>query len=136
MGVVLPSGFLAEDGSAYSRTTYANLWAALSITTFGTLTSGQVTKLKVQEYTSDSAGNYADVTGAITAAAADADAGKLLILDVYKPQQRWIRPVIVRGTQNAVIVSGIVELYQADFQPVSLTDSTNISSAVVFNSPP
>ncbi len=101
----------------------------------GTLTSSQVTKLKVQEFTADTAANYADVTGAVTAAAADADGGKLLILDVYKPQQRWIRPVIVRGTANAVITAAWVELYLPDFQPVSLTDATTLSSAVVFDNP-
>jgi hypothetical protein len=70
-----------------------------------------VTKLKVQQFTADTSGSYADVSGVITAAAADGDAGKLLILEVYKPQQRWIRPVVVRGTANAVVTAAWVELY-------------------------
>lgn len=104
----------------------------------GTLTSTQVTQLKVQEFTADTAANYADVTGAITNAAADADGGKLLILEVYKPQQRWIRPVIVRGTANAVITAAWVELYQANFQPVPVGpvgDSTNVSAYKALDNP-
>lgn len=101
----------------------------------GTLTAGQVTSLKVQEFETDTSGSYADVTGAVTAAAADADGGKLLILEVYKPQKRWIRPVVNRATQNAVITAAWVELYLPDFQPVATVDSTNISQYATFDNP-
>ncbi len=101
----------------------------------GTLTGTQVTKLKVQEFTADTAANYVDVTGAITNAAADGDAGKLLILEVYKPRQRWIRPIIVRGTANAVITAGWLELYLPDFQPVAVVDATNISAYTTLDNP-
>lgn len=101
----------------------------------GTLSATQVTKLKVQEFTADTAANYADVTGAITNAAADTDGGKLLVLEVYKPQMRWIRPVIVRGTANAVITAGWVELHQPDFQPVSTVDTTNLSDVKILDNP-
>lgn len=99
----------------------------------GTLTAGQVTSVKAQE--SDTNGSFADVTGAVTGNAADADGGKLLILEVYKPQKRWIQPVINRATQNAVITSALVELYIPDFQPVATVDATNISKYATFDNP-
>ncbi len=39
-GIVTPTGFLAADGSAVLRATYLNLFAALSVTTSGTTSSG------------------------------------------------------------------------------------------------
>jgi len=101
----------------------------------GALTTNQVTSLKVQEFDTDTSGSYADVTGAVTAAAADADAGKLLILEVYKPQKRWIRPVVNRATANAVITAAWVELYLPDFQPVATVDSVNISQYKTLDNP-
>jgi len=134
--VVVGTGTVAGT-SAVNLTTVDTLgYAGYRICVLlGALTAGQVTKLKVQEFTSDTSGSYADVTGAITAAAADADAGKLLILEVYKPQMRWIRPVVVRGTQNAVITAAWVELYLPDFQPVATVDSVNISQYAGFDNP-
>lgn len=38
-----PSGYLACDGTAYSRTTYASLFSELTTSTTGTLTSGSAT---------------------------------------------------------------------------------------------
>ncbi len=101
----------------------------------GTLTATQVTTVKVQEFTADTAANYTDVTGAITNAAADGDGGKLMILEVYKPQQRWIRPIINRGTANAAITAAWVELHVPDFQPVSTTDTTNLSTVKILDNP-
>ena len=106
------------------------------IADIGTLTSSQVTKLKVQESSDDGATDaYADVTGSETAAMADADSNKLLIVDIYKPQKRWIRPVVNRATANAVITAAWVELYLPDFQPVATVDSVNISQYKTLDNP-
>lgn len=42
-GIMLPNGFLWEDGKAYSRTTYARLFAALTLSCTGNVASGSPT---------------------------------------------------------------------------------------------
>jgi hypothetical protein len=99
----------------------------------GALTTGQVTAIQAQH--SDTNGTYLDDAGVITGHAADADAGKLLILEVWRPSKRWIQGVVKRATQNAVVTAAWAELYSPDFQPTATVDSTNISSYKTFDSP-
>ena len=100
----------------------------------GTLTSGQVTKLKVQQSSDNgSTDAFDDLASSSTAAAADADGNKLLIVDVFKPMKRYLRAVTVRGTQNAVITSAFVILYHA--RTPAITPSSRISQSVVLATP-
>jgi hypothetical protein len=101
----------------------------------GTLTSGQVTTLEAKG--SDTTSGFAAfATPAITAAMADGDGKKCLVLDIFQPGHRYVQPTIHRATQNAVIDSCIAILYQADYKPVSnVADSVNISQIAKFVSP-
>lgn len=96
----------------------------------GALTAGQVTLLKAQGSTVSISASMADITGATTAAMADGDSDKLLILDVYRPTARYIRPVLSRATQNAVVDIGVAELYRVKKQPVT-ADTTVAAQAIV-----
>jgi hypothetical protein len=93
---------------------------------FGTLTAGQVTTFKVQGGSQVGDGDQADLAGTAGGGAitvADADSNKLFALDIYAPQQRYVRPLIVRGTANAV-VDGIFALqYQGAKLGYGLTAS-------------
>jgi hypothetical protein len=134
--VVVSTGIVAGTTSTNCTTVDTLGYSGYRVVALlGALTATQVTSLKVQEFDTDTSGSYADVTGAATGAAADGDAGKLLILEVYKPQKRWIRPVVVRGTANAVITAVLVELYLPDFQPVATVDATNISAYKTLDNP-
>lgn len=76
---------------------------------FGTLTSTQVTLMKLQGANASDKSDAADLKDAdsgtvvTTTALADADSNKMLIAEVYRPKCRYIRAVIDRGTANAVI---------------------------------
>lgn len=60
----------------------------------------------------------------VTAAMADADSNKLLVLDVFRPLQRFVRAVLYRGTANAVL-DGLVALqYGAKKEPTTMDSST------------
>lgn len=84
----------------------SNYDGVLFICAMGALTATQVTKLKAQQSNDDGVSDaYADIAGAETAAAADADGNKLLILDVYKPLKRYVLPIVERATANAAIDS-------------------------------
>lgn len=100
------------------------------IVILGTLTATQVTSVKAQESVDNSV--WTDVVAAVTANAADADSNKTLILDIYKPQQRYARAVVQRATANAVVIAVITELWVADFQPTT-QDASNSQFKVMDN---
>lgn len=89
----------------------------------GALTATQVTSLKVQGSTDNS--NWSDITGAATAAMADADSSKTLIVDVIRPTQRYLRGVVLRATANAVINCVLAEQYRLRTLPA--TQDTSVS---------
>lgn len=81
-----------QADTAYDEVTFIAL--------FGALTATQVTKIKVQQSSDDSVWN--DLAGSESAALADADGNKALAVTV-RPQKRYVRCVVDRGTANAVI---------------------------------
>ena len=92
---------------------------ARCVVALGALTGTQVTLLKAEEADdngSGAAGSYTAITGAATAAAADADSNKLLVLEVFRPKKKWLRFVVDRGTANAVVDSGVAELTRPSHQ--------------------
>lgn len=89
---------------------------------FGAITSGAVTSTKVQQCDT-SGGTYADLLGTAQTVA-DTDDSKIVITEIYKPRERYLKHVIDRGTQNAVVDFLIAELYGARKEPV--TQSTAI----------
>lgn len=98
----------------------------------GTLTATQVTSLSAYECDT-LAGSYTLVAGATTAAAADGDSNKMLILDVFKPQKRFIKAQVNRATANAVIDGVVCELWLASFQPT--TQDASVSKSLVLDNP-
>lgn len=102
------------------------------VASLGTLTSSQVTTLKAQGSSDDgSADTYADITGAVTSAMDDADSNLLLILDVYRPLERYVRPVLDRGTANAVLDSIVAIRYRASKAPVTQGATVSASETAV-----
>jgi hypothetical protein len=63
-------------------------------------------------------GAYKTNTATITADATSAD-NKLLVLDVIKPTERYIRPDLVRATANAVVDGIIAIRYNSKTKPVT-----------------
>src|SRR5512137_837557 len=90
---------------------------------FGALTATQVTSLKVQQGTLADGSDMPDLAGSLHTALADADGNKCLVTDVYRPQKRYVRAVVTRGTANAVIDGVIALQYSARVQPIT-NDST------------
>lgn len=88
---------------------------------FGTLTSTQVTSAKLQGGAASDGSDAADIAGSATAALADTDGGKTLLIDLYRPAQRYITPYVSRGTANAVVTQIIAILYHAEQTPPTLS---------------
>lgn len=102
------------------------------VTHFGAITSGAVTSVKAQQCDT-SGGTYADLEGTgITVA--DDDDSQATVIDVYRPRERYVKQVIDRGTQNAVINGAVAILYGPREMPV-VQDATLIVAAECHASP-
>src|SRR5512147_776222 len=89
------------------------------IALFGALTATQVTSLKVQQGDLADGSDMADLAGSLHTALDDADGNKCLVTDLFRPQKRYVRAVVDRGTANAVI-DGVVALqYSPRSEPVA-----------------
>jgi len=88
------------------------------IITMGAITAGAVTSAKLQTGDDSALADAADVTGA-TVTIADDDDAKIFAIDLRRPLERYVRVVVSRATQNAVIENAIYLPYKADDQPVS-----------------
>jgi len=101
----------------------------LFIALYGALTATQVTQLKAQGGNAVGDGDQADLAGSsgagsVANAPAGLPGGEIFVptgtpnsaqmLDIYRPNFRYVRPVIVRGTANAAIDGCLALQYQAD----------------------
>ncbi|KAF0097824.1 MAG: hypothetical protein FD144_4773 [Rhodospirillaceae bacterium] len=101
------------------------------IAKLGDVTDTSALELLAQQNDANSTSGMASLAGsaAFTAGASSAD-DMLLVLDVYRPRERYVRPKLKRGTANAV-VSGIVAIqYGARKLPQS-QGSTVVASATL-----
>lgn len=123
------AGTSAVTGSAIDMQDFEGVVCYASL---GTLTATQVTLLKAQGSSDNGVLDaYADITGAATAAAADADSNKMLVLDVYRPQKRYIKFIVSRGTANAVVDGAVAVQYGAKHKPTT-NDATTTSQTKTF----
>ena len=92
----------------------------------GTLTATQQTILKAQGSTDNATwtGTGGDLLASHQGPPPDADSNKLLVLDIFRPQFRYVRPVVSRGTANAVVDFVLGILYNAHSLPITTQPST------------
>jgi hypothetical protein len=103
----------------------------LGICSLNTLVATQVTSLKAQAGNQANGSDMADLAGAITSNAADADSNKLLMLEVIKPTGfRYLRFVVNRGTANATIDSVTATQFSTHKAPTT-QDATTVSQSTV-----
>lgn len=111
------AGATDSNGTGVDMTGYD---AVRFIALLGTLTATQVTDLKAQQSDDDGSSDaYSDIEGSATDPMDDADDNDMLITDIIRPTKRYVRPVVERGTANAVIDGVIAELYRARDLPVT-----------------
>lgn len=93
--------------------------------TFGTIVTGAVTSIKMQQSAVVEFSNPEDLAGSAVTVADDDD-NKVYIIEVERPTKRFLRVVVGRGTQNAA-VSAIYVLSNGRKRP-----ATAPSGSVVF----
>jgi len=95
---------------------------------FGTITASAVTSIKVQQAETDgSPETFADLEGTAISVADDDD-NQIVAVEVVQPRERFLRVVVDRGTQNAVIDFGIALQNKANAEPVTHDSSTVVGS--------
>lgn len=99
---------------------------------FGAITSGAVTSIKAQQGAASGMGDAADLLGT-SVTVADTESDKTFYLEVNKPQERYVRAIVDRGTQNAVVHAILAVLYKGSKMPV--THGAGISGGEVHASP-
>lgn len=103
----------------------------LFIAAVGTLTANQVTALKAEQSSDNGSSDaWAEIAGSATAALDDDDDNALVVLDVFRPAERYVRPVVTRSTANAVIDGVIAILYHAHELPITADASVAASKAI------
>lgn len=111
------------DGQAASASDILDMEGfegVLFIAKVADVTNGSVLTLAAQQNTLNSASGMATLDGSVTytADATDAD-DDLLVLDVFKPRERYVRAVFTSATQNAVKDGVIAIQYGARKVPIT-----------------
>ncbi|HWL09556.1 MAG TPA: hypothetical protein VNQ76_14195 [Planctomicrobium sp.] len=123
------AGTTPQNGTGLSMEGYQGV---MFVAAFGALTATQVTSLKAQQSSDNgSADDYTDIQGSSTQALADADGNKLLVLDILQPSKLYVRPVVGRGTANAVIDGVFAIRYKSRVIPTTLGSSVKELVALV-----
>lgn len=106
----------------------------LFVVATGTITGNAVTSIKAQQSDDDGvADGYSDIEGS-GVDIADDDDNQLFWIDVYKPLKRYVKCLVSRGTQNAV-VDGIVAIQYEPRAAAVTHDATTVGGGVLLVSP-
>ena len=121
------AGTSNQNGSVVDTQGYEGV---MFVASFGALTATQVTGLKAQQGLVSDGSDMADLAGSATGPMGDADGNKTLVLDVFKPMERYVRPVITRSVANAVIDGVVAILYRAKQAPTTQDTTVKASKQV------
>ncbi len=92
----------------------------LMVCRFGVITSDAVTSVKAQQGAESNLSDAADLEGTgITVA--DDDDNQLFVIDLYRPTEQYVRLVVDRATQNAVVAEAHYVQYGPRKKPVTNT---------------
>jgi hypothetical protein len=106
--------------------------SALVIADLGTVTDNSVLSLKAQDGAAANGSDAADIAGATTGTlTAATSSNSHVVLDLQRIQQRYLTCVFGRTTQNAVLNSIVVILYNAKSKPVTQPTTVVLSAEVV-----
>jgi hypothetical protein len=88
----------------------------LIVVTFGAIVATGVQSIKAQQDTAVGMGAAADLAGT-GQAVADTDDEKTFFIDLYRPQERYVRVVVPRATANATVASAEYIQYRGAKKP-------------------
>ena len=101
------------------------------IVALGAITTGAATSVKLQQSTDNS--SFADLEGT-SITVADDDDNQIALLEIHRPRERYVRAVVSRATQNAV-VDGIFAIKHNGTRYAPITQGATVVAAEVHASP-
>lgn len=122
---ILPSegaaGTTDIEGAILDMAGFDGVLVAVS---FGAITAGAATSIKMQQGAAADMSDAADLEGA-GQTIADTDDDKTFYIDLLNPRERYVKLYVDRGTQNAVVASATYVQYGARNMPT--THATGVS---------
>jgi hypothetical protein len=110
----------------------AGFQAACFIYKLGTVVDAAAITLKIYSGTDSTVSDVAEMSGASAViASASSDSEQMLVVDVIKPRERYLRPTIVTADQNVEIDSAICILYNPDVIPTVQPATVDAGTLVV-----
>jgi hypothetical protein len=98
--------------------------SVLVIVRMGAITGSAVTSIKMQQGAASNLSDAADLEGTAQTVADDDD-DETFYIDLHQPAERYVRLVVDRGTQNAVVASANYIQYNGSVFPT--THGTGVS---------
>ncbi len=95
----------------------ANFRGCMFIITVGAVVATAVTAVKVQQGAAANMSDAADLTGT-NVTIADDDDDTVIVLDIYRPIERYLRLYVDRATANATLTANAIQ-YEARKRPAS-----------------
>lgn len=117
------AGAAAQTDISGTTLDMAGFDSVACIIRLGAITSGAVTTVKWQQDTASGMGTAADLAGTSMTIADDAD-GTIVVTEVIKPMERYVRVYVDRATQDAVIASAEYIQFNARTIPVTQPSGT------------
>ncbi len=112
---------IASNASTDSNTAILDMSGfdgVIFITPVTTATTGSVVTLTVEENTANSDSGMTAIAGAAATKTSPAD-GTLLVVDVYRPLERYVQAAITSATQVATFGASIAIQYSGSKMPIS-----------------
>jgi hypothetical protein len=116
------AGTTTINGSTLDMAGFNNLQVHIRM---GTITAGAATSLKLQHGDASNLSDAADVAGS-NQTILDTDDDSIFVMDVDLPTKRYVRVVVLRATQNAVVASGVYHQYRAQTVPITQPAGTTV----------
>ncbi len=128
--VIKAASAAATTAITSSAVDMAGYEGVLLFTTFGTITANGVQSIKVQQSSDDGDSDaYADLAGTgITVA--DDDDGQMFGVEIIRPKEQYLKLIVSRATQNAVVGEIYALQYGTRHKPVTntVTDTATFES--------
>lgn len=114
------SGSADRNGETFDTQGFDGVMAVVK---FATIAAGATTSIKMQQGAASDMSDAADLAGT-GISVADDDDNQIFIIDLYRPQERYVRVVVDKDATNATAESAIYIGYSARSLPtdMALTD--------------
>lgn len=105
------------------------------VTLVGVLASSSAVTTQIQQSSDDAAADsYTDLAGSQNAVSADTDDNKLLITEIYRPKERYVRQQTIRGDGGNSTIDGLFAILFRPTQAAVSLHST-VEAAVFLSNP-